>query len=72
MKFMIENVIMIILERGQRQVRYPSSSLTFIHSLTSFNNHVFNLLIMFPVIIRLTLIECKFHKGRDFCVCFIH
>lgn len=41
MRFMIKNMIMIRLEKGQRQVRYTSSSLSLICSLTSFNNHVY-------------------------------
>lgn len=45
MKVMIENMIMIRLERGQRQIRYPFFSLSFIHSRISFNNHMLKLLI---------------------------
>ena len=72
MKFMIENMIMTRSGRGQKQVKHPSSSLSFICSLTSFNNPMFNLFSMFLVIVCLPLIEHEFHKGRIFFFCFVH
>lgn len=63
---MIENMIMITSGRGQKQVRHPFCSLSFICSLTSSNNPMFNLFNMFLVIICLPLTEYELHKSRIF------